>query len=138
MREYNEYKQILELWELGIPKKRIASTLGIPRGTVIDCIKRYGSVKGLEENKDRASRSTPDELLSRICDAQNVELQKAYAYVLGLYLGDGNIVKLRRVFRLRVTLDAAYPNIIKSCSSAIQTLLAENQIELLSTIIKMN
>lgn len=46
MREYEEYKQILSLWELGIAKKRIAITLGIPRATVRDCIERYGSIKG--------------------------------------------------------------------------------------------
>lgn len=30
MRTYEEYKKILELWELGFPKKRIAIIIGIP------------------------------------------------------------------------------------------------------------
>ncbi len=130
MRTYDEYKQILELWELGIPKKRIGIMLGIPRATVRDCINRHGSLKGLEENKERASVSTPQRILECITDVQNLAIQNAYSYVLGIYLGDGNITKVRKVHRLRVTLDAQYPNIINKCSEAIQTLLPDNQIGL--------
>jgi hypothetical protein len=128
MREYEEYQQILALWELGIAKKRIAITLDIPRATVRDCIERYGSLNGLEENRERASRSTPDETLSSICDPQNKVIQEAYAYLLGMYLGDGNITKVRNVYRIRVTLDARYPGIIQSCSEAIQIVLPDNQV----------
>ncbi len=49
MRSYAELKRILELWEQGYPKKRISIMTGIPRGTVIDCIKRYGSVERFEK-----------------------------------------------------------------------------------------
>ncbi len=43
-----------------------------------------------------------------------------YAYLLGLYLGDGSIARHRRgVYRLRVFLDLAYPGIISSCARAI-------------------
>src|ERR1700735_3138408 len=42
-------------------------------------------------------------------------LRAAYAYLLGLYLGDGCIsAHAREVFRLRVVLDARYPGIIES------------------------
>jgi hypothetical protein len=128
MRDYDEYRQILELWELGIPKKRIAIILTIPRATVRDCITRYRSVEGLQENKERALRSTPDEVLSRICNAADQLAQQNYSYILGLYLGDGNITKVRNVYRLRITLDARYSNIIKSCSDAVQVLLPDNQV----------
>lgn len=128
MREYEEYRKILTLWEQEIPKKRIAIMLDIPRATVRDCIERYGSVKGLEDNRDRATRSTPDEVLDSITDPQNVLIRQTYAYLLGLYLGDGNIVKVRKVYRIRITLDAKYPGIIQSCSEAIQILLPDNQV----------
>ncbi len=128
MREYDEYEAILTLWEQGMPKKRIAITLGIPRRTVIDCIQRYGSLKGLEENKERALRSTPDEVLARIRNSQNIEVQKAYAYLLGMYLGDGSLVIARRVYRLRVTLDKRYPGIIETCAKAINVILPENEV----------
>lgn len=49
MRSYAELKRILELWEEGHTKKGISQTTGIPRPTVTDCIKRYGSVVRFEK-----------------------------------------------------------------------------------------
>jgi len=114
----------------GHRQEGIAITLDIPRATVRDCINRYGSVEGLEDNRDRASRSTPDEALKRICDASDREPQMAYAYLLGLYLGDGDISKYasHRVHRLRVALDKRYPNIIAGCIRAIEVILPNNQV----------
>jgi hypothetical protein len=91
MRSYDDYRRILELWEQGFNKKEIERIAAIPRGTVVDCIKRFGSVKGLEDNKERAFKSTPDTTLSSIGNSQNIQLQKAYAYVLGIYLGDDTL-----------------------------------------------
>lgn len=128
MREYSEYQQILELWELGMAKQHMAFRLDIPRTTVQDCISRYGNLNGLEENRARASRSVPGEVLNRIKNADNVQTQEAYAYLLGMYLGDGNITKVRNVYRIRITLDTRYPGIIQTCSENLQTLLPQNQV----------
>lgn len=47
-------------------------------------------------------------------------LGRAYPYLLGLYLGDGMLSRARRnVWRLRISLDAKYPGIIKRTMSAI-------------------
>jgi hypothetical protein len=132
MRTYEEYEQILKLWELGIAKKRIAITLGIPRSTVTDCIKRYTSLKGLDENKEQATKRTPDRLLRAIQNPQNVRLQEAYAYLLGIYLGDGSISKNRKIFRLRITLDKKYPHIINTCVTVLKTLLPSNDIGIIN------
>ena len=35
-----------------------------------------------------------------------------YAELLALYLGDGHISEVGRVYRLRISLDAKYPSII--------------------------
>src|SRR5206468_11013409 len=43
----------------------------------------------------------------------------AYAYVLGLYLGDGCISRSARTQRLRITLDDAYPDVIDACLAAV-------------------
>jgi len=128
MRTYEEYRAILELWESGENKKAIARKTGIPRATVRDCINRYGSIKGLEEDKDRATRSTPDELLKRIRDSRNQPVQRAYAYLFGIYLGDGAISKTERVHRIRIALDKKYPDIIAACVEAIKVLLPNNQV----------
>jgi hypothetical protein len=43
-----------------------------------------------------------------------------YAYLLGLYLGDGHISTGARVDRMRISLDAKYPAIIASACAAIE------------------
>ncbi|MBZ0277277.1 MAG: helix-turn-helix domain-containing protein [Anaerolineae bacterium] len=131
MRDYEEYRAILALWEEGENKKAISRILNIPRGTVTDCIKRYGNLQGLEENLARASRSTPDAVLERIRNPEEIEVQKAYAYVLGIYLGDGYIVLNQRVYFLRISLDVKYPNIIQTCVANIQQLLPNNKVNVL-------
>lgn len=52
MRDYKEYKRIIELWEQGHNKLQISRMTGIPRPTVRDVIKRYGSLGGLENHTD--------------------------------------------------------------------------------------
>ena len=42
-----------------------------------------------------------------------------YAYLLGLYLGDGHIVDNGKTHVLRIYLDDRYPGIIESCRSAM-------------------
>lgn len=45
----------------------------------------------------------------------------AYAYLLGMYLGDGCISHHRRgVWKLRITLDSVYPRIIGECVGALE------------------
>ena len=48
--------------------------------------------------------------------------EPAYAYLLGQYLGDGCISRMRSSFRLRITCCSAYPRIIDECAEAIRRL----------------
>ena len=60
-------------------------------------------------------------------------LPSTYAYLLGLYLGDGCISPGRRqVYRLRVSLDARYPGIIDECAHAIHAIAPRNRVGRLS------
>jgi hypothetical protein len=43
----------------------------------------------------------------------------SYAYLLGMYLGDGHVADTRRSFQLRITLDGVYPGIITECAGAM-------------------
>ena len=43
----------------------------------------------------------------------------SYSYLLGMYLGDGCVSVTRRTFRLAVSLDAQYEDIIESCVTAM-------------------
>ena len=131
MREYSEYQKILELWAEGHNKSEIAQMTGIPRATIRDCIVRYKDVDGLEAERERASRATPDEVLARIKNPADTETQQSYAYLLGMYLGDGYIVRNNRVYFLRIACTSAYPGIINACATAIQTILPNNKVGIL-------
>lgn len=128
MRTYDEYRQILGLWEEGLPKKRIAIMTGIPRATVCDCIVRYGDVAGLDAQVNQEVKFGLACILRQPTTAANNEIHQAYAYVLGIYLGDGYISRSQRVYRLRIALDKRYPQIIQTCRQAVQTLLPDNEI----------
>jgi hypothetical protein len=53
----------------------------------------------------------------------------SYAYLLGLYLGDGCLSLGRRgVFHMRVALDQRYPGIIRECRRAIEDVLPGNRV----------
>jgi hypothetical protein len=43
-----------------------------------------------------------------------------YAYVLGLYLGDGVVGRRERCYNLNIALDAGYPGIITECAETLE------------------
>jgi hypothetical protein len=43
----------------------------------------------------------------------------SYSHLLGLYLGDGHVVRYPRTYRLVVTCDAAYPGLVAACQASI-------------------
>jgi hypothetical protein len=52
-----------------------------------------------------------------------------YAYLLGLYLGDGCLLRHRRgVYRLHITLDAAHPVIAAECQAAMSLVMPASRI----------
>jgi hypothetical protein len=68
-----------------------------------------------------------------ICSGYRFPVPRAtefsYAYLLGLYLGDGSISShARGVFQLRVFLDRAYPVIVRECEAAIAILAPGNKV----------
>jgi hypothetical protein len=52
----------------------------------------------------------------------------AYAYLLGLYLGDGHLSEHARAHRLRIHLDRAYPLIIAECAAAMSIVMPANAV----------
>jgi hypothetical protein len=92
---------------------------GIPRSTVRDW--RLGRIPGREGAGLRA-RSCP------ICCPGSTQLNEPeYAYLLGLYLGDGHVSKHPRTYCLRVFLDAAYPGIVEACRRALKAVRPANR-----------
>jgi hypothetical protein len=112
----------------GLGARRIAAQTGLPVATVRDwlagrvphCVKDIGSG-------------------ARTCNSCGhvahdfAGLPAAYVYLLGIYLGDGSIsVHARGIFRLRITLDARYPEIVDECAGAVALLMPQNAVERLS------
>ncbi|MFD3479322.1 transcriptional regulator [Streptomyces sp. NPDC058695] len=57
------------------------------------------------------------------------EDQAAYAYLLGLYLGDGCINAHRRgVYFIRIVLDNAWPGLIDACEAAMRAVRPDNSV----------
>jgi hypothetical protein len=90
----------------------IARQTGIPRSTVREWrVRRRVRLRAISESACDVFHH-----FSAIAAAP-------YCYVLGLYLGDGCISRMGRVWRLRITLDQKYPGIIEECREAIDTLM---------------
>lgn len=114
-RSAGEVHRARELFEHGISVSELARRTGIPRTTLHDWVRdgfppRYGRAKPLEEGCDPC----PSVL--------NLE-EEPYSYLLGLYLGDGCIATHPRSYKLRISLDQRYPNIIAECKAAMAAVL---------------
>ena len=106
MRPQAEFLHVKELIAAGLNDCAISRATGIPRGTV-----REWRVR-------RPPRRLQDESCP-ICSAGPLD-GWWYAYLLGIYLGDGCLSECaRRVFRLRVTLDMRYPAVIDETRRSI-------------------
>jgi hypothetical protein len=111
MRSAEEFDVVRGLIAAGLNDCAIARETGIPRRTVCDWRRKApilvrGGVSGCRVDHDFSALPP-----------------SAYCYLLGLYLGDGCISRCRRVWRLRITLDAKYPGIINRCREAIKALM---------------
>ena len=56
--------------------------------------------------------------------------ESSYAYLLGMYLGDGSIDRLPRTWRLRIFMDMKWPGIIRECIAAMHAVLPTNRVSL--------
>ncbi|MDQ4096215.1 MAG: hypothetical protein M3174_08435 [Actinomycetota bacterium] len=120
MRSREEFEAVLGLVRFGLNDCQVSRLTGVPRGTV-----RYMRVHGRSGPED-AGRTSDD---CPICGRAHLA-EERYAYLLGLYLGDGCLAQHERgVFRLRVTLDDRYPNIIDECAEAIRAVRSRSGVK---------
>jgi hypothetical protein len=99
------YRRVLDLFETGWSDYEIARASGVPRSTV----QKW-------RHKPPASRRTASSAES--WEASDAPV--AYCYLLGLYLGDGNIHGEDRTPILRLTMDGQYPGLIDEAESALE------------------
>lgn len=115
MRSNEEFDHVLALIDAGMNDCEVARSTGIPRRTIMDW--RHKSAEGW-----RPGLSGGRVWDCPICSGTEFN-SGTYAYLLGLYLGDGYLASMpRRVYRLRIALDQAYPNIIDECIGAINAI----------------
>ena len=104
--------EVLALFAGGISPSAISRITGVPRSTVRDWVAgRIPSRPGV--STCMVCRGTTDQLAPG-----------PYAYLLGLYLGDGYIARHRRdVYKLRITCCDAYPSLIDECALVMAEIL---------------
>jgi hypothetical protein len=117
MRSAGDVALVRELVGDGLNDCEIARETGIPRTTVRDWRRAEFRPRSAERPRDGDPH---------IHDFQG--LPRSYAYLLGLYLGDGFVARHRRgVYRLRITLDLRYPLIIAACQEAVAQVMPANR-----------
>jgi hypothetical protein len=120
MRRQAEVAHVLSLVGRGLNDCAISRATGVPRTTVrMWRIGRVPSSHSLAKSecdmcKGRSWPSVPS---------------KQFAYLLGQYLGDGSIARMRRnVFALRIYSDMKYPKLIRECADAMQAVMPKNKV----------
>lgn len=111
--------EVLALRAHGLGARRIARRMDLPVATVRDWL--AGKVPRHSLGAPETLRVEPDCMACGQADHRFAELPAAYVYLLGLYLGDGSLsAHPRGVYRLRITLDTAYPGIIAAATDAVR------------------
>jgi hypothetical protein len=117
----SKISEVRGLAERGFNQCEIARSANVPRSTVRNWLD--GQTPGRKRSSPRCFRCEPRSALSTPL------LAPAYAYLLGIYLGDGSLSRhARDVYRLRIVLDQAYPIIIEECATAMSLVMPENRV----------
>lgn len=109
-------EQAFTLHAAGASQAAISRSLGVSRAAV-----RAWLARGLDgEREARAGRAACD---TGTCPRPSAVSQPAYAYLLGLYLGDGCLSPTPRgsSWVLRIACCDDYPGLIAECEEAIRT-----------------
>ncbi len=104
---WTTYEEAMRYSALGMNDCEISRLMDIPHGTIGSW--RRNGLKLWAHNDTQCP----------ICGRGTLN-EKQYAYLLGMYLGDGYIVATHRgVYRLSIFLDLKYPRIIDECRHAL-------------------
>ncbi|MEU1664170.1 helix-turn-helix domain-containing protein [Streptomyces sparsogenes] len=105
--------EALTLMRRGLANREVAERLGVPRGTV-----------GWWRHQDRRLRG---EVFERPTDCPRCTGRPfdrhAYAYLLGLYLGDGHIVSKPKQHHLSIFCADAWPGLIVAAEEAMRKVM---------------
>lgn len=121
MRPLRERATALDLIGQGLTDLEASRRLGIPRSTIKTWRLNSESVRGLSRQKQLDAKMCPT------CGDVPIN-EEAYAYLLGLYLGDGCLTGHSRYsWKLRIFQDASYPGLIQLCRETIHHVRGEEK-----------
>jgi hypothetical protein len=120
---------VIHLYRMGLSRKAIARLTGISIRTVSKWC-RNGPPAGVCADAGYRHRPGPRRRQVNAVDREALLAAAdlaSYAYLLGLYLGDGHIAQQRRdVYGLRISMDSRYPRIIGETVRAMRAVLPRN------------
>ncbi|GHH85178.1 helix-turn-helix domain-containing protein [Streptomyces capitiformicae] len=107
--------QAVALMRQGVPNRVVAEHLNIPRGTI-----------GWWRSEDRRKRGEEYEQPTDCpqCTGRTFDAA-AYAYLLGLYLGDGHIISKRKQHHLSVFCNATQTGLISAAAEAMRKVMPQ-------------
>lgn len=104
-----------DLLDQGLPIAEVARRVGIARATV-----RSWAATGLDDLIATRGEHPGESGRCDFCRYVRDVTESSYAYLLGLYLGDGCIASHPRgVYKLRIVQDNKYPTLIRQCMVAM-------------------
>jgi hypothetical protein len=109
--------EVLRLKGLGFTDRSVSARTGVPVATIR--VWRRRGIPGTTRRGTKGDRCPRCGGVPHIWDELPAD---TYAYLLGVYLGDGHLRHWGGGWTLRVTLDVGYPLIIEECAGAIETL----------------
>ena len=113
-RPISDVEKVMVLRAQGATTADIARRTGIPRSTIRDWLRQASYLERLSAHGG----------LCDPCASIRSVPPRPYAYLLGMYLGDGCLTAMARgVYRLRIFLDIKYPGIVDECASAMTTVM---------------
>ncbi len=111
MRTSDEVAEVLDLARRGHNRSHIARRTGIPRSTVRDWLEgRTPRASSLALTRPPSPPAAP------------------YGLLLGLYLGDGHVVRLGRTYMLRIFFDARYPGLIGEAFKTVRAVVPDRRV----------
>lgn len=113
-------REALELVAAGLNDCEISRRLGIPRPTIRDWRRPKYEPKVIVHTCPRCGEASKPIRFS-IDD---------YSELFAMYLGDGCISKMGRTYRLRIFLDAKYPQIIRDAHDLVQRVFPHNEVDI--------
>jgi hypothetical protein len=130
VRSEADVRRVFELWELGWSKAAIARTTGVSRAQVRSWIE-----VGIDAVLASPMRAGHSHAAPHDCELRERVDGRAYAYLLGQYLGDGCLSHHPRgVAKLRIFTCDDYPDIRSECIAAIQTVMPGRKVGLVRRV----